>query len=342
MPSNSPLSSSAPEERLLIVKPTALGDVAQAALVIPAIKQHRPNWRITWLVDKDYAPLARLCPGVDELIEFPRRRWRHPFRSLEILRWLFYLSRHRFTITLDLQGLARSAMMTLASGSRKRIGLWSSREGAFLSYNTFVRDSQKHAVDRYGAAIERLLDGQKVSDFHPLRKPGPPLHPAIKSVQYVLLHPYTLWETKLWPWERYSQLARLHPEVQFVMIGDGQHFPLETPNILDLRRQTTLQDLLSLCAHARTVVSTDSGPAHVAAAFGVPVITLFGATDPAKTAPRSAGSVALHGHVSCRPCLRRACRNSRPMQCMEEVSTEYVSAALGKRLAETSSPLPGS
>lgn len=322
-----------PQEHLLIVKPTALGDVAQACQVIPTIKHHHPDWKVTWLVDKDYAPLVRLCPGVDELIEFPRSRWKKLSNLPEVLRWLGYLRGHGFTIALDLQGLARSAVMTLASRARKRIGLYSSRELSFLTYNSMVKDRQRHAIDRYAAAIQHLLGSEVEIHKSPLRRPGPPLYPGLKSGKYTLLHPYSKWNTKLWPWERYSQLALLHPEETFVLIGDGPFFPLQAKNIIDLRGKTNLQDLLALTAHAKAILGTDSGPAHVAAAFGTPVITIFGATDPDKTAPKAPFARILHGDVPCRPCLRRTCSYRQPLACLSSVKAEEASKVLREALA---------
>ena len=322
-----------PQEHLLIIKPTALGDVAQACQVIPTIKHHRPEGRVTWVVDKDYAPLVRLCSGVDELIEFPRRRWNHLSHLPEVFRWLSYLREHGFTLAFDLQGLARSAVMTLASRARKRIGLYSSRECSFLAYNSMVKDRQRHAIDRYATAVRHLLGEEvEIQKIH-LRRPGPPIYPGLKSGEYTLLHPYSKWNTKLWPWERYDQLALLHPEETFVLIGDGPFFPLQAKNIIDLRKQTTLQDLLHLTAHAKAILGTDSGPAHVAAAFGTPVITIFGATDPEKTAPRAPFSRILHGDVKCRPCLRRTCSHRQPLTCLCSVKVAAVSAALREAFA---------
>ncbi|MFH1066642.1 MAG: glycosyltransferase family 9 protein [bacterium] len=313
-----------PTLKLLIVKPTALGDVAQACLIVPAIKKLRPDWHVSWVVDSDYAAVLKLCPGVDEIIEFPRRRWREQPCLLEIGRWLLRLRRARFDVVLDLQGLARSAGIAFASGARRRIGLQSSRELARFAYTEIVQDDEKHAVDRYQQAVEHLI-GHSLPSTEQLRQP--PLPDGLTPHSYTVLHPYSSWETKLWPWERFNRLAHFLPREKFVMVGNGPFFPVLADNVLDYRNQTSLEQLMSLLGHARMVISTDSGPAHLAAAFGRPVICLFGATDPDLTAPRAPQTIILTSPIPHRPCRQKICRRSDPMQCLTKISVEAVRTA---------------
>lgn len=313
--------------KLLIVKPTALGDVAQALRVVPLLKSSGTAEHLAWVVDEDYAPLLRLCPGVDEIILFPRRKWRKRFCPSEIWNWGRELRKKRFDAVLDLQGLARSAWMTWVAGAPRRVGLRSAREGAALVYTETVEDRQTHAVDRYRAACEHLAGKPfaEGAEADPLRAEGP-LPEGLVPGRYTVLHPYSKWETKLWPWVNYGLLAEAHPEETFVVIGQGELFPIYGPNIVDLRNSTPrMEPLLSLLGQARALISTDSGPAHVAAVLGCPVICLFGATDPERTAPRGRGVELLFEEISCQPCMERRCKNESKMACLRLLTMQDVS-----------------
>jgi len=313
---------------VLIVKPTAFGDVAQALAVVPALKRSGKVRRLDWVVDEDYSPLVRACPEVDAIIPFPRRQWRRSWPLRAVLRWGAELRRRRYDVVLDLQGLARSALMARVARGR-RIGLASAREGASWAYQETVADGARHAVDRYAAAVARVMGADPGPWLKPLPLPEPVLPAGLEPGGYVVLHPYSLWETKLWPWERYAVLGRMLEGWKMVVIGEGPCFPLEVPGLVDLRGRMPLERLLPLLAHASALVGTDSGPAHVAALFGTPVVAVFGATDPERTGPRAPNAriLTLDG-LECRPCLSRRCRAEQPMACMAGVGVERVAEAV--------------
>ena len=332
-------------QRILIIKPTALGDVAQACLVVPQIKKFWPAAHISWVVDSAYRPILELCPQVDAIIDFPRKAWRSSWPLREILAWSRQLRERRFDVALDLQGLARSGWMTWSTRALRRIGLASAREFASLAYTEKVADDALHAVDRYRQAVSQLL-GQKLNSdisgiYSQLCTPEPSQLVPWSSQNYIVFHPYSMWATKLWPWERYGQIAEALPKEKFVMVGSGPFFPVTTMNILDLRGQTSLTELLRVLGHARAVISTDSGPAHLATALGRPVISIFGATDPSRTAPRCTQSIVLTAanDVPCRPCLKRTCSHLQSIKCLEEVTLSSVLEALCQLIHE---PTPAS
>jgi ADP-heptose:LPS heptosyltransferase len=318
--------------RILVVKPTALGDVAQALSVAPILKQWPGRAvHLAWLVDGDYAPLLRLCPWVDEIIIFPRRYLRSQGCSpLAWLRWLSSLRQHEFDLVLDLQGLARSALMSRSVRAKRRVGLQSAREFSRLAYDELVPDVQRHAVDRYLAAARQVMGDTNrggLNDHSLLAEPQGELPAGLQAGNYTLVHPYSLWETKLWPWRNYEQLAKLLPGEQFVLVGQGGFFPVAAPNVTDLRGGTDLQGLLQLAGKSRAVISTDSGPLHLAAAFDKPLLALFGATDPDKTAPRAQRVKVLTNDLKCRPCLQRRCAGPRVMECLQGITPEQVAGA---------------
>jgi heptosyltransferase I len=314
--------------KVLVVKPTALGDVAQALKVVPWLKRSGRFTQLDWVIDTDYLPILEICPDIDHCIGFPRKLWSRRFCAMDMLNWTRVLRKESYDAVLDLQGLARSALMTRLARSARRVGLASSREGASWAYSEIVPDDQQHAVDRYAAAVGHLLDEKKPHPLLTFPAPDTPLPPGIQPGQYTVFHPYSLWATKLWPWERFVQLAAALPNEPIVWVGSGPFFPVKKSSGMDLRGKTPLPLLLTLLANARAVVSTDSGPAHLAALFGVPVISLFGATDPSRTSPRSERGEVLHAEgLACRPCLKRNCGWSKPMACLHQVSVDQVVSA---------------
>lgn len=314
-------------QKILIVKPTALGDVAQACLVVPAIKELQPDCKLSWVVDEQYADVVKICPAIDEVIEFPRERWRKKLNFTEIKNWAKELREKNFDVALDLQGLARSGWITWETRAPRRIGLKSAREFSWLAYTERVADRETHAVERYRQGVERLLGRTTFGKHFYLQPPELPENFGLVDGSYTVLHPYSSWETKLWPWERYEQLAESLPEEKFVLVGNGAFFPVAAPNMVDLRNRTSLKELLAVLGHSKIVISTDSGPAHLAAALGRNVISLFGATDPHKTAPKPKSGKILTSMAPCRPCLKRICRFTNPMQCLSDISMENAREA---------------
>lgn len=320
--------------RVLIIKPTAFGDVAQALRPVAALKHSGWATRLDWIVDSDYLPLVQACPAVDRAIPFPRRRWRASFCPGEMLQWIRQLRQQTYDVALDLQGLARSALMIRAARAARRIGLSSAREGARWAVDELVPDHPRHAIDRYLVAIRHLIARDPAPFLQPIPRPAAALPAGLTPGSYILLHPYSLWTTKLWPWENFSTLCSLRPEVHFVAIGHGPRFPLSAPNLTDLRGRLPLDTLLPLLAHARAIVSTDSGPAHAAALFDTPVLAVFGATDPERTAPRSTRTTVLMAEdLPCRPCLSRNCHHPQPLTCLTSLNPPRIAAALDALIA---------
>ncbi|NJK91610.1 MAG: glycosyltransferase family 9 protein [Blastochloris sp.] len=214
--------------KVLVVKPTALGDVAQALLLAPHLKRLAAEVELIWLVDEDYQALVRACPAVDRIILFPRRRWKKAgTASREIASWLRELREEEVDVVLDLQGLARSGIMTWMSGARRRVGLESAREFSRFAYTELVPDAAEHAVDRYARAVAQVLgSGEALAPCY-LSAESQNLSPSWGLIKgaYTVLHPYSIWGTKLWPWQRYEELARALPEEKFVVVGRGPFFP---------------------------------------------------------------------------------------------------------------------
>src|SRR5579859_247973 len=130
--------------RILIIKPSSLGDVVHALPTVNRIRQRYPDARITWLINDTLAPLLDRCPIIDEIIEFPRAEFTNPTHAVRFLGFVRQLRARQFDLVIDLQGLFRSGLMTWATRAPRRIGRSDAREGARFAYTEIVTvpDSQ--------------------------------------------------------------------------------------------------------------------------------------------------------------------------------------------------------
>lgn len=319
--------------KILIIKPSALGDIVQALPVLTGLRRRWPAARIDWLVNDSLEEILKGHPCLNKTIPYPRRRWNHPGRLPEMWRWARDLRAERYDITLDLQGLMRSALMTWAAGSPRRIGLLSAREGARFAYTETVPDTAISAAERYLTCLEYLGIPARPLDFQ-LAAHAPLPEPLADFGPYLALHPYSRWHTKLWPWRHYQELIDRMPERRFVVVGEGPWFPLEASGrLVDLRGRLGLDSLVTVLDRSAGLLSTDSGPAHIAAALGRPTLVLFGATDWRKTRPMGAHVFVHTRAIFCSPCLRRTCWRDTPVECMSLISPGEVIARLEQMIS---------
>lgn len=319
------LTASGTPPRVLLVKMSSLGDVIHALPAVAALKRGL-GCHLTWVVNAIYADLVRCCPAVDAVLPFDRR---HPVRHLPA--FLGGLRCERYHLALDLTGLLKSALIARLARAEVVLGASYTREGARLFYHARVgpRNLDRHAVLRNLDAAAYLGLEADPGAF-PLRFPAPatPL-PAGRPV--AVLIPGARWATKRWPMDRFAAVAAglLEGKVHVLVVGEeapggGGGWPA---GVQDLRGKTSLVELGAILSRAHLVVANDTGPMHLAAALGRPVIALMGPTDPRRTGPAGDGHRVLSGFPPCSPCFSRTCRNSDHLCCLTAVGPEAVLAA---------------
>lgn len=336
-----------PPRRILIIKPSSLGDVVHALPVLAGLRAAYPAAHIAWLVGRTFAPLLEGHPLLDEVIPFDRRRYGRMLQSgtvaAEFLRFVHQLRQSRFDLVVDLQGLLRSGVLSWASGAARRVGFAAAREFGWVFYTQRVRcpTREAHAVEKnlhlartIGLPVDPpafplgLRDEELAAMRERLtRAAGGPV------ARFIALVPGARWETKRWRADRSAELvARLHaggfPPCVVLGAPDDRTFAdailaaCSTP-VIDLVGRTSLRELSAALALADLVVCHDSGPMHIAAALGKPLVAIFGPTSPARTGPycRSARVVALP--LPCVPCLQRQCPLGHH-NCMQQLDVATV------------------
>jgi heptosyltransferase-1 len=348
---------------VLIVRLSALGDCIHALPAIRALRVARPDLRIGWAVDDRFAPLFQNHPDVDELHVLPRRglAGRSLLARGAALRELGrQLRASGFEAAVDLQGLAKSALVTLASGAPLRIGLSASAGARELSWATYncrppVPASARHVAERSLALLAPLgiPAGAALPDPRlPARaQAAARVETALGEMglsgrRFAVLNPGAGWETKLWPVGHYSELARLLRDqlaldVLVSWFGARERELAERIAAAGPARPaaaTDLPELAELLRRAALYVGADTGPTHIAAAVGTPTVAIFGPADAVRNRPLGPRLEVLTAGLDCAPCWRRkGCR--RAVECMTAVRPEQVLAA-ARRLLSASNPQP--
>lgn len=337
--------------RFLLIKLSSFGDVLHALPTLEALRQAYPRAQITWLVEEAFAPLLMGHPALDRVWAVPRLRpgrpgaWRDFGRLLAMAR---QVRQERFEAVVDLQGLVKSAFWVAMATSPRKVGYDGTRELSYLALTERLSpyDPEAHAVWRYLALARHL--GAKITTprfclEHLLREPEGE-RGILGRGEWVVLHPGARWASKRWPVGQWATLAAALRQrgLRVALTGSGADRELTQAiaakaggELLDLAGRTGLQELARVLRHARLMVTVDTGPMHLAAALGTPVVALFGPTAPWRTGPFGAGHVVVRRDLPCSPCFRRRCSEPR---CLTELHPEEVLAEVLRVLSHQPPP----
>lgn len=253
--------------RILLVKPSSLGDVIHAIPVVSAIHAHWPAAEIRWLILPAWRSLIEGHPGVSETILFPRDKFRGPSGWLRSLAWLGTLRDWKPDLAIDLQGLFRSALFSRISGASRVVGLSDAREGArFLHRERVVVDDNDHAVNRYLAVLE-YLGIPKPAEPEFLLPEGRLPSGFDSRTPYLVIHPFARGEGKSLHEKMVNAFACGATGCRVVVVGRGDFPRNPSPNLEDWTNKTDLLELTAILRGASFIVSSDSGPMHLAAAL---------------------------------------------------------------------------
>tara|TARA_R110002096_G_scaffold173781_9_gene348955 strand:- start:148340 stop:149398 length:1059 start_codon:yes stop_codon:yes gene_type:complete len=297
------VSDSTPPSRILIIRPSALGDICRSTPVLAALKARYPDAKIDWMVRDTYTQAIEHHPALNEVIPFKRvelgKQCRH-FRFGPLFKWLSELRKNNYDMVLDCQGLARSGFFSRATAAPLRYGFKDSQELGWIFHNHRIQAPKSmHSVDRMlalaaaaGADVSKpdvsLYAGQAELSEVIIEYPEP----------YAVLAPTSAWNAKCWPIDRFTLLAKdliKNKNIQRIIIvgGPGERlhcaplieFAKGHPQITDRVGSTSIALLMALIARAKLVVANDSAALHMAVGFKRPLVALLGPTDPKKASP---------------------------------------------------------
>lgn len=348
-----------PAPRILIVKLSAIGDVVHTLPALNALRRFRPEAHITWLVEEAAADLVIGHKALDRVLVSRRKQWvsglttGHRRRHIkEALAFVRQLRDTRYDLLLDFQAAIKGAALIAMARADRKIGFgrgMEHQEHSYLALNERIPvvSMEIHALRRGLILLEEIGVPCPQVEYHlPIdegarQAAGRLLAPPARDDRRipVAINPMAKWDTKLWPADHFAEVAdRLIEDYRAAVYFTGS--PGDGPAIkaiqdrmrhptTSLAGRTTLTELAAFYQLMACVISTDTGPMHIAAAVGTPVIALFGPTAPWRTGPYGQAHRVVRPQMDCSPCFRRQCADGC---CMDKIQPDSVVAECAKIL----------
>jgi lipopolysaccharide heptosyltransferase I len=346
-----------PDHRFLVIRLSSIGDIVHALPAVAALGEAIPRAEIHWVIETRHAALVEGNPFVHRVVKLDTLGWRQQFKFAEtaedVVRGIVALREVSFDAAIDFQGLYKSGLIAWLSRSRERVGFaerWLREPATGVLYTERVAPRGcRHIIEMNLALVERLG----------VRPPGPerwqfPLPRTDSDDRYVDRQLASLgvsefivinagggWKSKCWAPENYAELIRrFEAECSWpvLMTGSAQEEGM-IRGILERaasRRArylpSTLVQLIALARRAKLFVGGDTGPVHLAAAVGTPLVALYGAADPVNTAERN-GPFRAADIVVCGPGTMNHHRGAKNLDYLRGVSVDSTLAAVRERLA---------
>ena len=280
--------------RILILKPSSLGDIICALPVAQSIREQCPEAVISWVVKKRFAEIVRRCPTVNgEVIVFDHQKGLRGLpRLAQVIR---QVGQRPYDAVLDFQGLLRTGLMTWRSQAPLKVGNVFAREGSRFAYNTLVPappgGSHTHAIEKLLQFLPAIGLQPKLGSPIEIEADSPDdLDPRLAGAEPIVIVPNSRGAHK--EWQSFPELtAGILEKIPGSVVVWDSHLEWDDPVVSDLSRfinltsQTSLLQMVGLLRRARLVVANDSGPLHIAAALGRPTLGLFGPTSPDRFGP---------------------------------------------------------
>jgi heptosyltransferase I len=331
----------------LIVRLGSLGDVVHGIPVAAALRQEFPSARIDWMVDPHYVELLDLVNGIDRRIAVDPRAIRHGDGRRRFREMLRELRGADYDAVIDLQGLLKSAVLARMIHGRQTIGFPRAhlREPLARFFYTSTPDPGEatHVIYKNLALLAPLKVEDRRLRF-PLEIPW--TRTVLQVVErfepdgYVLINPGAAWPNKQWPPERFGEVASAIVRDlgwrSLVLWGPGEqeiaHRVVEaSAGDAELSPPTRITDLVGVARSARLMISGDTGPLHIGAAVGTPIVALYGPTQPERNGPWSLSDIAISRVQQCSCVYERKCRKMD--RCIDDIEVAEVMSAVHRRVA---------
>ncbi len=327
--------------RFLIVRLGSLGDVVHGIPVAAALRARFADARIDWVTDPRSLELLALVRGLDECVAVDTRRVAETLTTVRELRGRSY------DAALDLQGLVKSALLARGSGAARVIGFPAAhlREPAarFFYTDTPEPGPSRHVIFKNLSLLAGVGVKTTSAEF-PLQVPDSTTARQVVSATggrgYALINPGAAWPNKRWPPGRFGAVAAMmrdrHGLSSVVLWGPGEEglasaVVAASAGAAAVAPPTNIPDLFALAQGARLLVSGDTGPLHIGAAVGTPIVALFGPTLPERNGPWSSADRVISRNAGCVCHYERRCRRREP--CIDEITVDEVMATIEQRIA---------
>ena len=339
-------------KKILIIKPSALGDIVLAMPAVCCLAESFPGAQIHWFVRPEYSSLLENHPCIHKAVIFDRLKlgkwWYKPNAFVELVRLIRHLRKEKYDVVFDFQGRFRSAIFGWLSGCKKRIGIAGTQEftSPFYTQRVVQSEASVHLVDFFidmvcqsGAKKRKVAFGLK------------PQQRAVEEVKKILASHHSnpdryavfvtgaTVESKRWPIENFAALAdKVHKKYNFSIVTVGIEAERETAEkirlltdipLINLSGKTNVEQLIALLAGAEVVISNDTGPAHIAAGLGVPMVLIFGFTNPSRVGPYGRMQTVAAIDADKRG---REVENTNPAYDIKNVTVEDVFKLINKQL----------
>ncbi len=342
--------------KILIVKLSAIGDVIHTLPALNAIRRHYPEAHITWLVEEAASDIVKNHHALDRIIISKRKYWIEKLKHFnldsmgEIYCFIKELRDTSYDLIIDFQALLKSGILIGLARGRRKVGFGKGMEHMehsylFLNERIPAVSMDNHALMRGMMLLNAIGIQTEKIDYHLsigideresagiiLSKYG------VKQEELLIaINPVAKWETKLWSIDRFANLAdRLIKEynAEIIFTGSMEDFDTiqsiitrMTRTAVNLAGLSSLKGLAALYEKADVVISTDTGPMHMAAAVKTPVVALFGPTSPLRTGPFGSIHQVIRVEMECSPCFKRVCKTKN---CMLKIDIDQVIDGVNK------------
>lgn len=310
--------------KILIRLPNWLGDVVMSTAFIAAVKQLYPDARVDVIIKKELSNIAGLIPGLTNIHPFSKQE----FSGLRgVYRFGKKLRTEKYDLFFNLPESLSSVVLGWATSAKKRIG-FGKEGGFFLLTNSYKKPANLHRVDEYVSLLEQFANKTITNKQVKLNT----LISDPKEKNRVLINFNSEAESRRMPLHKgqglLNKLTETFPNAAFYLIGSPKEEAFvdqfitgaQNPDRLqNYAGKTDLPGLCNLMAQSAAVLTTDSGPAHLANSVGAPVIVLFGAGNEHNTAPYNKQNLTMqrYGKLTCEPCVRNTCKLYGVPKCME-------------------------
>lgn len=318
------------KEKILIVKPSSLGDIVHSLPFLNTLKENFPSLQIHWIVAKGFDDLLHEHPMIQRVFVIDKNKWKSikhfPATIKEFFKIGKKLENERYDLVVDLQGLLRSGILTWLSKAPIKVGFREAREFSSFFYNKkFSVPINKHAVLRYLEIAKEL--GCKINSIKfPIPKAEKPSW--LKDFKnFVVIIPSARWQSKNWPISYFIELVKMLP-YNFLIVGsksdEAVAMKIEESTegkAKSVAGKTTLRELIEVFKKSLFVITPDTGTMHLAVACSKKVVALFGPTSHERTGPFGEGHLIIKSSLKCSPCFKKFCPD---LKCMKEITPELV------------------